>query len=361
MATDLKVPLTDQELLNLALGKIPQKMKDAQTSTEGQAKMAELAAQATEAQQKALADLGIAADGTILALDKLVTAMQASGLISISADQAAINYQKSLEAVDAAIAKNGKNLDITTKGGKENMEAWLGQASAANAATLANAKNGESSADLQVGLTAQYTQLRDNAIAFGKGADEADAMARKALGIPKDVKIETAIQNYADTMAKAQAIKQAVDGINSHKTIFFTTDATGFYDPTGGTNGKGAGTGGKSNGSPVAYADGGAIYGKGPKGVDSVRAVLAPGEHVLTADEVDRMGGQAGVYAMRAAIKSGAAYSSNGSTPTATVTQPVTFSPQITVTGGADTGAVVQEVWGKFKFEAQKAGLRIGG
>jgi hypothetical protein len=360
LSTDLKVPLTDQELLNWALGEVPQKMKDAQNSTEGQAKAAEIAAKATEEQQKALDDLGIAADGTIIHLDKLVQSMQASGLISISAGQAAINYQKSLEAVDAAVKANGKNWDITTKAGKENQEAWYAQASAANAATLANAKNGESAAELNVNLTDQYNRLKDNAIALGVNADQADVLARNALGIPKDVKIETAIQNYADTMAKAYAIKDAVNAIDSHKTIFFTTDATGFYDPSAGTDGKGAGTGGKQK-AVGAFADGGAIYGKGPKGVDSVRAVLAPGEHVLTADEVDRMGGQAGVYAMRAAIKSGAAYSSNGSTPTATVTQPVTFSPQITVTGGSDTGAVVQEVWGKFKFEAQKAGLRIGG
>ncbi|HCG00467.1 MAG TPA: phage tail tape measure protein, partial [Chloroflexi bacterium] len=54
LANDMKVPLDQQELLNWALGEVPQKMKDAQNSTEGQAKMAEVAAKATEAQQKAL-------------------------------------------------------------------------------------------------------------------------------------------------------------------------------------------------------------------------------------------------------------------------------------------------------------------
>jgi TP901 family phage tail tape measure protein len=299
LGTDLKVPLNDQDLLNLAVGKVPQKMLDAQNSTEGQAKMAEVAAKATEAQQKALDDLGIAADGLILNLDKLVTSMQASGLLSISADQAAINYQKSLEAVDAAVAKNGQTLDIHTAAGKENMEAWLGQASSANAATLANAKNGMSSEELQVNLTGQYNQLRDNAIAFGKSGEEADAMARKALGIPKDVKIETAIQNYADTMAKAQAIKQALDNINPDKTIFFRTDASGFYDPSKGTNGKGAGSGGLSKG-PEAFASGGAIDdAPGPKGVDSRLIYAAKGEHMLSDSDVDAMGGQAAVYAFR--------------------------------------------------------------
>lgn len=39
------------------------------------------------------------------------------------------------------------------------------------------------------------------------------------------------------------------------------------------------------------FADGGPVYGKGPKGVDSVDAKLAPGEYVLPADVVDRAGG----------------------------------------------------------------------
>jgi phage-related protein len=48
-----------------------------------------------------------------------------------------------------------------------------------------------------------------------------------------------------------------------------------------------------------AFAAGGAVYGPGPKGRDSVRAVLAPGEHVLTAKEVDAAGGQSAIYAWR--------------------------------------------------------------
>lgn len=50
------------------------------------------------------------------------------------------------------------------------------------------------------------------------------------------------------------------------------------------------------------HAAGGQIMGSGPKGKDSVPAWLAPGEHVLTADEVDKMGGQQNVYAFRKAL-----------------------------------------------------------
>jgi TP901 family phage tail tape measure protein len=53
---------------------------------------------------------------------------------------------------------------------------------------------------------------------------------------------------------------------------------------------------------PEGHAGGGPVGGSGPRGVDSVAAWLAPGEHVLTAGDVDAMGGHAGVYAFRNAL-----------------------------------------------------------
>jgi tape measure domain-containing protein len=50
---------------------------------------------------------------------------------------------------------------------------------------------------------------------------------------------------------------------------------------------------------------GGSINGPGPKGRDSVLIWAAPGEHMLTDSDVDKMGGQSGVYAFRSALQSG--------------------------------------------------------
>lgn len=52
-------------------------------------------------------------------------------------------------------------------------------------------------------------------------------------------------------------------------------------------------------------AGGGPIGGFGPKGKDSTLIMAAPGEHMLTAGEVDMLGGQGGAYALRAAIRAG--------------------------------------------------------
>ncbi|MEU9805022.1 phage tail tape measure protein [Mycobacterium sp. NPDC050853] len=51
------------------------------------------------------------------------------------------------------------------------------------------------------------------------------------------------------------------------------------------------------------HVDGGPIHGSGPKGKDSVLMWGAPGEHVLTAPEVDKLGGHGAVHALRSAIR----------------------------------------------------------
>ena len=58
-------------------------------------------------------------------------------------------------------------------------------------------------------------------------------------------------------------------------------------------------------GVTVKKAAGGAIVGPGTGTSDSIPALLSNGEHVLTAAEVQQVGGQGAVYRMRRAIKSG--------------------------------------------------------
>lgn len=53
------------------------------------------------------------------------------------------------------------------------------------------------------------------------------------------------------------------------------------------------------------YSSGGHVWGAGSATSDSIPAMLSNGEHVLTADDVKRMGGQQGVYAFRNALRSG--------------------------------------------------------
>jgi hypothetical protein len=58
-------------------------------------------------------------------------------------------------------------------------------------------------------------------------------------------------------------------------------------------------------GTAIPYSKGGRVGGP-PGAGDVVPAMLTPGEHVLTTDEVQAMGGHRGVEAMRAAALAGA-------------------------------------------------------
>ena len=53
------------------------------------------------------------------------------------------------------------------------------------------------------------------------------------------------------------------------------------------------------------FVSGGGINGPGSGTSDSIPAMLSNGEHVLTADEVKKMGGQGGVYSFRSALNAG--------------------------------------------------------
>lgn len=124
-------------------------------------------------------------------------------------------------------------------------------------------------------------------------------------------------------------------------------------------------------------ASGGPIAGPGPAGRDSVLMWGAPGEHVLTAEEVKAAGGHHMIYAMRAALRSGRlpgfaeggailsgvsstlGAMSSPSTPKAAASSPVTFNfpgfGSFTLSG---TKKQVKDVEDVFRLAALKRGNR---
>lgn len=96
----------------------------------------------------------------------------------------------------------------------------------------------------------------------------------------------------------------------------------------------------RANGGAILRAEGGSVVGPGTGTSDSIPAVgpggaayrLSNGEHVLTAREVDLIGGQNAVYAMRAAIRSQQfAFASGGAVGSGSggVTAPSPSAPQL--------------------------------
>jgi hypothetical protein len=134
---------------------------------------------------------------------------------------------------------------------------------------------------------------------MGLTGGAADALARKVMGIPPKANINTWMSDEAKRMAEAtdQAVRN-LDGKTAHTYVYhheintienITTSSASVHNNTGGKQGT----------KPTFHADGGAISGPGTGTSDEVPAWLSNGEHVLTAAEVQKMGGQAAVYRFR--------------------------------------------------------------
>ncbi len=301
LAADAKVYVSEQEIANWMTGQVPAAMLAAQTSTEGQAKAAERAAQMTEEQAKQLDELGISVTGAVTHLDRLVSSMIQSGLISLSAKDAARNFQTAILNLDKALEQNGTTLDTTTEKGIANEAAFDGIARAGLMSADAMAKNGATQPEVQRQLRATYDALIAAAGKFGVTGEAADAMAREVLKIPKDVPIETSIQNYADTMSKIQGVgsaAQAVDGmvieIFAQANIAQAQADLDFLRANSMIEANAYATGAKyrADGGPVYLSKGGmpsnhlALGGFPfiPKGTDTIPAILTPGEFVVNKD-----------------------------------------------------------------------------
>ncbi|WP_144628946.1 phage tail tape measure protein [Arthrobacter woluwensis] len=208
LANSSGVTLSQQELLELAMGRIPAKLAAAQTATEQSATAQEAQKRATEEQAKQLEDLGITLQGVVTDLEKFTQAMSSAGLLELSTRDALRGYQTALDGVSQSIAQNGKSLDIHTKAGRENEAAFDAVAKAGFSVIESMGKQKDaygravySQKEVQDSLNSMHTDLLKAAGQLGKTGDEAEAAARKVMGIPKDVKIETWISDYAKKMA----------------------------------------------------------------------------------------------------------------------------------------------------------------
>lgn len=261
----------------------------------------------TEEVKKALEDLGLTASGTVAELDKYAAALVRAGLSNLSTADAARNYNAALDAVTASIQSNGTTMDTHTEKGRANEAALLGVASAGlaevqalAAATDAYGNHINSSDTLHAKMMTTYNDLIAAAGQFGITGNAADTLARKALGIPDNVDISAYLKDFASNQLDAIGVKaNALNGKVSTLTIRTIQETYERVIKGGPDPGR--------PGEVAPMAVGGAVLGRGQKGVDSELRLLAPGEHVLSDSDVDAMGGQAGVYEFRKQLHSGGA------------------------------------------------------
>lgn len=296
LANQAGVTLTEQQLLDFAMGQMPASIGGATKAVETYASKTGEAKPVTEAMAKALEEVGLSAQGAITDIDAFGDSLFAAGLLSLSASDAAIAVQDAIDKVTESVQKNGTTLDINTEKGRANQSAFNGLASASIASAEATAKetlatqgSAAAQAQLQGSLSQSYQDLIRAAGQFGITGDAADTMARKALGIPKNVNIDAWIADHAS--ATLEGIKGKADSLDGKQVTMTIVERT---IKTIETQVKGGG-GAENDPSmtalrPGSFATGGRVYGPGTTTSDSVPAWLSKDEYVLKASAAKAIG-----------------------------------------------------------------------
>jgi hypothetical protein len=249
----------------------------------------EEAAHSAAAQAAGLDQLAGTATSAKVDVKALSDAIKGFGSTTLDARSAQRDFEKAVDDARAAAKKAGDASKDSTQADRDKQASLDDVAQSALAAAAAFAKQ-------PGGVHKAEEALKDGRKAFVDIATEmlgskkkADALADSLGLIPGNVRTAYGLSGTDAALSDIAEIQRALDRIHN-KSVTVTVNQDG---STGTAYSD-------SRESVPRRAAGGPIDGPGAKGVDSVYAVLAPGEHVLTAQEVDRMGGQAAVSAFRA-------------------------------------------------------------
>lgn len=275
---------------------------------------------------EAIQGTGVALDGVIEDMDKFLEQLFAAGMITMSARDANAAYHEALRgipetlktiaesggAMGAMLNENATDFNLSTEAGAQANAAFQDVARKGMAEVEAKAAEGLGQDELQVKLSQTYQDLKTAAEGMGMTEEAAINLAREVLGVPDGVSIDSWMSDAAKRTAEGtKGAMDAIDGrtvrtysVHEEKTIKITE-----IQVRGGNDGLGSDVSMTAL-DPGTFAPGRAAGGDldmapGPKGVDSQLFWGAKGEHVLTDQEVDLMGGQQAVYRFRAALRSG--------------------------------------------------------
>ncbi|MHA7261910.1 phage tail tape measure protein [Arthrobacter sp. TMN-37] len=318
------VTLTQEERLNWAMGETPAKMEAAAAAADlaggaitGVGTAAAGAAELTESVNEALAELGVSADGAVVSFDAFLQALFDAGLAAQSARSATASYEEAIDSAKAmadelaagtialgdVLNANASDFNLSTEVGRAANAAFQAVASQGMAMIEAKALDGMGQPELQAQLRGTYNSLITALGGMNITGAAADALARDVLGIPDNANIDTWMSDEAKRMA--QETTGAINAIPSYKRVDvdYVNTTTNIVKSIHDSSHIAEGPGGRGG---MTRATGGAVYGPGTGTSDSIPARLSNGEHVLTAREVQAMGGQAAVYGFRSRLRSGA-------------------------------------------------------
>lgn len=292
----------------------------------------ESAADAYVEQADAVQDLSSQLSGLI---DKINTA---NG-VAVDAITTNANYLSALDGLAAQAEKVGTSLDESSVSGSANAAAMGEVAEKARAAAEAAFQQDvttmgadEAAKKYSATLANQKQAFIDSAISAGYNADQVRALADRIFQMPTEKEFQALVET-----ATAQGQIDKFVTLNNGRRVKVFVDAEGGQSFRVGTTTVAPG-----------MSTGGPVHGPGPKGIDSEIRKLAPGEHVIPADEVDAAGGHRAIEAWRSGLMTGnvqsdrqvGAWQVYGDRPgfSASPQQP---APQLSLEGMAITGTLM--------------------
>lgn len=284
----------------------------------------------------ALDTSAVAAQGTAGAVSQLTTANEKTAEVTQENAQAQIDLAKAMvEVRDAALAASNSNIalaqanedlantaekvngatnksrsafDLSKKSGRDAQSALNEYAAAARKAAEDNLAAGDSTSKVGAAMEKSKESFVDAAVKMGLSEGAARKMAaefglsRKGVNelkgsldkLPASKNVKVDVKTYG--LSGLQQAQNYLRGVNS-KSVTLTVGTVRV---------------GNTRVNAGQFAGGGSVIGPGTGTSDSIDAKLSNGEHVWTADEVQKAGGQSAMYRARAAVKSGALRFANG-------------------------------------------------
>lgn len=260
-------------------------LEDSQGAFEDTRAATDEATSSTQDNSAALQELQGSAETSATKLDDLKAAIEGFGSAQLDVNSSTRQFEAAVDDLTASVTENGTTLDIGTEAGRKNQAALDSIASSALGVASATLTQTGSQDAASRALANGRQKLIESLGALGITGQAAEDYADKLGLIPSN--IGTAVQ-----VTGAQTAESIIANVARDRTANILIRAQDTTPQSGGTTRPG-------------FAEGGAVYGSGPVGVDSVPAWLAPGEHVLTVSDVMNLGGQGGVYALRKALGTG--------------------------------------------------------
>lgn len=260
---------------------------------------AESAAEAYQAEVSAVTDLNSQ-------LTDLIDQINAANGVGQDAVTANARYQSALEGLSAEVERNGTTLDQNTAAGSANAAALAELAGSAQTAAQAQFEQDQATMSADAAATkyldtlaAQRQAFIDSAINAGYNADEVYKLADQIFRMPTEKEFEAIVET-----ATAQSELDRFVNLNNGRRVKVFVDAEGGQSFRVGTTTVAPG-----------MSSGGPVLGPGPRGKDSELRMLAPGEHVLTAEEVAAAGGHGAVEEWRSALTGAGSYALTADSP----------------------------------------------